>query len=83
METVYHTKLGGGRRVAIPAEVCKKLGLAAGDALTIRLGEDGMQLLTFDHIIRDVQKAFAPYRKRGVNQVDELVRERRDEAARE
>jgi AbrB family looped-hinge helix DNA binding protein len=83
MGSVYHTKLGEGRRVAIPAEVCDRLGLHTGDPLTIRIRDDGLHLVSFEQIIREVQEAFAPYRVPGVSVVDELIRDRREEAARE
>jgi AbrB family looped-hinge helix DNA binding protein len=83
METVFHTKLGEGRRVAIPADVCQKLGLHPGDPLAIEIHDDGLHLIPYAQIIRDVQKAFAPYKKRGVSVVDELIRERREEAGRQ
>jgi len=83
MEPVIHTKLGEGRRVAIPADVCQQLGLHPGDPLTIEIRDDGLHLITYAQIVREVQKAFAPYKKPGESVVDELIRERREEAARE
>lgn len=83
MENVYYTRLSGGRRVAIPAEVCEKVGLNQGDPLEIRVNEHGLQLIPFDQVIQEVQQAFAPFRKSGVSMVDVLIRERREEAARE
>ena len=83
MENVFHTNLGKGRRVAIPAAVCQKLGLRPGDPLAIEIHDDGLHLVPLEQIVRDVQKAFAPYKKRGVSVVDELIRERREEAARQ
>ncbi len=83
MDHVFHAKLGEGRRVAIPAEVCQKIGLHPGDPVTIEIHEDGLHLVPYLQIIREVQKAFAPYKKPGVSVVDELIRERREEAARD
>jgi AbrB family looped-hinge helix DNA binding protein len=83
MENVFHTKLSDGRRVAIPADVCQKLGIHPGDPLAIEIHDDGLHLIPYAQIIREVQKAFAPYKKPGVSVVDELIRERREEAARE
>jgi hypothetical protein len=40
-------------------------------------------LQTFEQVVREVQEAFAPYKQPGVSVVDELIRERREEAARE
>jgi len=83
MDDVFHTRLGGGRRVAIPAQMCQKLGLHPGDPVAIELRDDGVHLVPYSQVIREVQKAFAPYKKPGVSVVDELIRERREEAARE
>ena len=83
MDRVYHTKLGEGRRVAIPAEVCEEFGLQPGAPLAIKVHEDSLQLVPYEQIIREVQAAFAPYKQPGVSVVDELIRERREEAARE
>jgi AbrB family looped-hinge helix DNA binding protein len=83
MENVYHTKLGEGRRIAIPAEVCDQLGLRPGAPLAITIEADGLHVVPYEQIIREVQAAFAPYRQPGVSAVDELIQERRDEAVRE
>lgn len=83
MDHVYHTKLGEGRRIAIPAEVCEQLGLRPGAPLAITIEADGLHVVPYEQIIREVQAAFAPYRPPGGSAVDELIRERREEAARE
>lgn len=83
MDSVYHTKLGEGRRLAIPAEVCKQLGLQPGTPLAITIENGELHVVPYEQIIREVQAAFAPYRKPGVSVVDELIRERQEEAARE
>lgn len=83
MDHVYYTKLGEGRRVAIPAEVCQELGLRPGDPLALKVGDEGLQLLPYEKVVREVQAAFAPYKRPGVSVVDELIQERRKEAARE
>jgi AbrB family looped-hinge helix DNA binding protein len=81
MSNVYHTKLGEGRRVAIPAEACEQLGLRPGAPLTILIKDDGLHVVPYEQIVREVQAAFAPYRQSGVSVVDGLIRERREEAA--
>jgi AbrB family looped-hinge helix DNA binding protein len=83
MDHVFHTRLGGGRRVAIPADLCQKLGLRPGDPVSMELRDDGLHLVPYRQVIREVQQAFAPYKKPGVSEVEELIRERRAEAARE
>lgn len=79
----FHTKLGANRRVAIPAAMCHDLGLRPGDPVTIEAGAGGIRVVPFDRLIREVQAAFADCRVDGVNASDELVADRRAEAARE
>jgi len=66
-----------------PAAVCQKLGMNPGDPVTIEIRGDGLYLVPYAQIIREVQAAFAPFKKPGVSAVDELIRDRRDEVARE
>ena len=68
-----HTRLGEDRRVTIPAKLCTRLGLVAGEPLVLE--EDGgtLRLIPCDRLLRDVQAAFAPYRAPGESLVDERV----------
>jgi bifunctional DNA-binding transcriptional regulator/antitoxin component of YhaV-PrlF toxin-antitoxin module len=83
MTQLIYTKLGEDRRIAIPAKTCKRLGLAAGDFLVLEEEGESLRLISSSQILREVQAAFAPYRREGVSEVDELIAERRAEAARE
>ncbi len=83
MDHVYHTKLAEGHRIAIPADLCKQLGLVPGAPLAIKVQDDGFQVMPYTQIIREVQAAFAPFKHPGTSMVDELIRERRVEAVRE
>ena len=83
MERVFHSKLGEGRRITIPAEACAQAKIAQGDAVVIVVRRDGLHVRPFSEVLQEVQQAFAPYRKPGVSVVDDLLRERREEAARE
>ena len=62
--------------------MCEHFDLRPG-ALAITIEDDGLHVVPYEQIIREVQAAFAPYRQPGVSAVDELIRERREEAARE
>lgn len=70
-------------RVVIPAEVRQHLGIEPGQDLILCEDAQGIRLQTFEQVVREVQEAFAPYKKPGVSVVDELIRERREEASRE
>jgi AbrB family looped-hinge helix DNA binding protein len=70
-------------RVVIPAELRQKLGIKAGEDLLLRQDEHGIHLQTFAQAVKAVQEVFAPYRPAGKSVVDELIREREEEARRE
>jgi AbrB family looped-hinge helix DNA binding protein len=86
-ETRSHTfsrvRVDSAGRVVIPAEVRQHLGIEAGEDLILSEDERGVHLQTFTQAVKAVQEAFAPYRVPGVSVVDELIREREEEARRE
>lgn len=83
MTQYTHTRLGEDRRVAIPAKLCARLGLAVGDPLVLEDDGDSLRLVPCARLLADVQAAFAPYRVPGESLVDELIAGRRAEASRE
>jgi AbrB family looped-hinge helix DNA binding protein len=83
MVNVVHTKLGEGRRVAIPAEVCQRYGLEPGDPVVLETSEHGIVVRPLDAVIRDVQAFFADTAPPGVSLAEELIRDRHEEAERE
>lgn len=70
-------------RVVIPAEVRQHIGIQTGQDLILSEDEEGIHIQTFSQAVKAVQEAFAPYRVPGVSVVDELIREREEEARRE
>lgn len=70
-------------RVTLPAELRHKLGIEPGQELILAEDNQGIRLQTFDQAVRAAQEAFAPYRTPGQSVVDELIRDRREEAKRE
>ena len=70
-------------RVVIPAEVRQHIGIEPGEDLILSEDEQGIRLQTFGQVVKATQAAFAPYRVPGVSVVDELIREREEEARRE
>ncbi|MGH2355402.1 MAG: AbrB/MazE/SpoVT family DNA-binding domain-containing protein [Chloroflexota bacterium] len=77
------TKMGAGGRIVIPAEYRKAMGIEPGDPVTIYLDEDGLRVLTTEQAVRRAQQIVRRYVPEGVSLVDELIAERRAEAARE
>jgi bifunctional DNA-binding transcriptional regulator/antitoxin component of YhaV-PrlF toxin-antitoxin module len=81
MADVIHTKLGEGRRVAIPAELCRRYGIEPGDPLVLEPSDAGLVLRPLDAVIREVQAYFADAAPKDVLLSEELTRDRRREAA--
>jgi AbrB family looped-hinge helix DNA binding protein len=70
-------------RVVVPADLRDKLGIGPGDDLILSADQQGIHLHTFSQAVQAAQEALAPYRISGVSVVDELIREREEEARRE
>lgn len=83
MSHVIHTKLGEGRRVAIPAELCQRYGIEPGDPVVLEPSDSGIVLRPLDAVIRDVQAYFANVAPKNVLISEELLRDRREEAKQE
>lgn len=82
MHQVSRGKVYGGR-VVLPAEMRKELGIEEGSEVVISRTEHGIEIKTLAEAIRQAQELCAKFVKPGVSMVDELLRERREEAARE
>jgi bifunctional DNA-binding transcriptional regulator/antitoxin component of YhaV-PrlF toxin-antitoxin module len=83
MNNVIHTKLGEGRRVAIPAELCHQYGIEPGDPVVLEPSETGIVIRPLDAVIREVQAFFSTIKPADGLLSDELIRDRREEAKRE
>lgn len=78
-----HVRIAPGGRVVIPAEFRRALGVEVGDDMVIELMNGELRLRSFDAALKRVQEIVRRYVPEGVSLADELVRERREEAARE
>ena len=77
------TQLGKSGRIVIPAQFRKALGVRPGDVLVMSLHEGETRIFTRDQAIRNIQELVRRYVPEGVSLADELIAERRTEAARE
>ena len=82
MENVIHTKMGEGRRVAIPAELCQQYGIEPGDPVVLETSATGIVMRPLDAVIREVQAYFADVAPPEVLLSEELLHDRREEANR-
>ena len=78
-----HVRIAPGGRVVIPAEFRKALGVEIGDDMVMELTNGELRLRSFDAALKRVQEIVRKYVPEGVSLADELIRERREEAARE
>lgn len=76
-------KVAEGGRIVIPAAYRKALGLKTGDEVLLKLEGDSLRVYSRAEAIRRAQKIVRKYVPEGVSLVNELLRERRREAANE
>jgi AbrB family looped-hinge helix DNA binding protein len=77
-------KIAPGGRVVIPAEFRRALGVKIGDDMVIELADDELRLRSRQSAIKQVQAMVRKYiPDDGRSLADELIAERREEAARE
>lgn len=80
----YRAKIIAGGKIVIPAELRRALGFHEGDSIVIEREGDTLVLKTYAQVVREVQQTFkAMLPDTGISMVDELIAERRREAARE
>ena len=76
------TKIGEGGRLVIPAGYRKALGLKPGDDVVLFLEEDEIRIVTACQAIQRAQALVRRYVPKERKLSEELIRERREEAAR-
>jgi AbrB family looped-hinge helix DNA binding protein len=75
------TRLGKAGRVVIPAAFRDALDLKPGDTLKVRLDDDGLHLFTERQALERVRAAVRRYVPAGTQLSEELIADRRREAA--
>lgn len=81
--SISTVRLGSNGRLVIPAEYRKALGVDEGDELVVRLEDGELRLSTRKFALRRAQERVRRYVPEGVSLADELIAERREEAAKE
>ncbi len=77
------TKMGEGGRVVVPAKYRKALDLKPGDDVILVLDDGEVRITTVKQAIRRAQQIVRRYVPEDRDLVSELIKERREEAARE
>lgn len=75
------TKLEADGCVKIPEKAIAKLGLKAGEALTVTVDDGEIRLMTIATAVRKAQALVRQHIPEGISLVDELLEDRRREAA--
>ena len=75
--------LVSGGRLQVPADMRRALGLADGDGVVLRVVDGELHVTPARAVLAGVQARLRPYVPRGVTLSDELIADRRQEAARE
>jgi AbrB family looped-hinge helix DNA binding protein len=78
-----HVTMARDGRIVIPAVARKALGLPDGGALVLRIEAGVIMLEPISHAIARAQAMVKPYATPGVLMSDELIADRRAEAAKE
>ena len=76
------TRIDKGGRIIVPAEYRKALGLNAGDEVMLFLDDSELRIMTPEQAIRRAQEIVRRHIPEGKSLSEELIRERREEAAR-
>lgn len=76
-------ELGAGGRVVIPAPMRAALGMKVGDKLVARVEGNELRIYTMEEAMRRAQAIVRSFVPEGVSLVDELIADRRREAAKE
>ena len=82
MTEFIRSKVADAGRVVIPAEFRKALGLAEGVEVIISRDDHGLRITPLRDAIRQAQDYFATLAPPEVSLSEELLRDRREEAAR-
>ncbi len=83
MTEMLHTRMSKEGRVLIPAQLRQALGLKTDEPMNIYAVDGELRLISRIESIRRVQAIAAKYKRPGVSVVDEFLRDKREEAARE
>ena len=77
------TRVTEGGRIVIPARFRNALGIRVGKNVTMTLKNGTLQITTRDEAFRRIEEMMRDKIRPGRSVVDELIKERREEAARE
>ena len=81
--TAYRGRIVSGGRLQIPSDVRKELGLTDGDTVRLEVVDGELRVRSYQAVIKAIQAEVRTYVPAGVTLSDELIADRKAEAARE
>ena len=79
----YKARVDKQGRLVIPVEVRRELNIGPGEPVTVWSERGELRMVTLKQAVENIQAIAAKLKKPGESVVDEFLRERREEAARE
>ncbi len=80
----YEVTVGANGRMNLPADLRQRQGIASPGRIYIETDKDGeARIVTLEQRIKRIQALMRPFIRPGVSVVDELIAERRAEAAKD
>jgi AbrB family looped-hinge helix DNA binding protein len=79
----FMTQIGKSGRIVVPAKFRKALDLQPGDEIVLLLENGAIRLIPLRQAVTMAQETVRQYVPHGTSLVDQLLRARREEAARE
>jgi AbrB family looped-hinge helix DNA binding protein len=83
MRHIVTTKVAQGGRIVIPAEIRKQLEIEIGENVNLEVEEGSLRITSGRAALRRIQQRLKKRMPRDVSLVDELIAERREQAANE
>jgi len=80
---IFRAKVDSVGRVLIPANTRQRLGIGQGDEVIVEVDDHGLHITSAAQVLKEAQDYLAQFVRPGESVVDELIRERREDAARE
>ena len=72
----FHVRIGDGRRVVFPSELCRSMSVGIGDTVVVRVEDDRATLSSVERTIDRFQSLVAKRVPPDVSLVDELLADR-------
>ena len=80
---MLRTKMTDGGRLVIPAELRRELALQPGDSVVLEVTDGELRVRSLRCTVEQARAVVRHYLPTGISLSEELIRDRREEAARE